>query len=159
MSQPSWGGSTAACALLVGNTLTVANLGDAEIVLGYPAWSSFKLPFLDAKRYKMKDEQEPGIHGHALLTHNVKPDEGQEVRRIEAGGGQVLLGRISEYPSLLNEFYYLTLLHVNGEVAVSRAFGDCTYKRPTWKTDLISSVPYRYNSILISLSSLITVDV
>jgi len=104
VSQASWGGSTAACALLVGNTLTVANLGDAEIVLGY----------------KKKTE---GSYGHALLTHNVRPDEGQEIRRIEAGGGQVCLGR------------------VNGEVAVSRAFGDITYKRPTWKTDLISSVP------------------
>lgn len=35
-TQKPWGGSTAACALLVGNTLAVANLGDSEIVLAYP---------------------------------------------------------------------------------------------------------------------------
>lgn len=33
--------------------------------------------------------------GHAVLTHNVKPEDGQEARRVEAGGGQVAFGRVS----------------------------------------------------------------
>jgi hypothetical protein len=33
--------------------------------------------------------------GHALLTHNVKPDDGQETRRVEAGGGNVTYSRVS----------------------------------------------------------------
>jgi len=99
------GGSTAACMLMTNRTVTVANLGDSEIVLAYEG---------------------TGIHSgthHVVLTTDVGPDDFGEERRVYAGGGFVVGHR------------------VNGEVAVSRAFGDVHYKRPHYKADLISAVP------------------
>jgi len=111
--EPEWGGSTAACALLTGNLLTVANVGDAEIVVASASSNNGGLT-------------------PTVLSLILGPDNEEEKQRIKDGGGFVFNGR------------------VNGEVAVSRAFGDKPYKRPVYQTDLISAEPSIVKSMTLS---------
>jgi len=60
---------------------------------------------------------------YVVLTTDLNPESPGEIRRVVTGGGVV------------------TWKRVNGELAVSRAFGDFAYKVPKFKSNLVSSVP------------------
>ena len=93
-------GSTAIVAVIEGNMLYIANLGDSRAVL------------------EKNGEVE-------FATEDHKPNHPKEKARIEAAGGFVKNGRVS------------------GRLAVSRAFGDKTYKilGGKIKAPLVSNVP------------------
>ncbi|KAA0187375.1 Integrin-linked kinase-associated serine/threonine phosphatase [Fasciolopsis buskii] len=107
--RPHWrDGSTAATALLVNNTLYLANLGDSKIVLARVA------PLQNEEKVKIHDRMMKGISGvpgALCLTRDHNPVDYEERQRIQATGATVQNGR------------------VNNVLEVSRSFGDYQFKK------------------------------
>lgn len=89
-------GCTACCAIVTQEKIYVGNLGDSRAVLA-------KNPPAD---FSVKEE----LFAHDMST-DMKPDVEVEKKRIEAAGGEVIVGR------------------VDGNLSLSAAIGDKQYKQ------------------------------
>ena len=98
--MPYQAGCTATVALVTRTEIYVANAGDTRCVI--------------ASKGKAKD-----------LSHDHKPDNPGEKRRVEKAGGYVEEGRVS------------------GVIAISRAIGDWEYKNQSLKPEdnMVSAYP------------------
>ncbi|THD18243.1 Integrin-linked kinase-associated serine/threonine phosphatase 2C [Fasciola hepatica] len=112
--RPHWrDGSTAATALLVNNTLYLANLGDSKIVLArvMPSQNEDKANIHDRIGEKVDNTPEFTAPGALCLTRDHNPIDYEERQRIQATGATVQNGR------------------VNNVLEVSRSFGDYQFKK------------------------------
>jgi len=120
-------GTTAVVALVLGNLLFVANLGDSEAVLASlipnsnSSNSKPKPSYSISSILQTSSEEEGSLLKSIVLTKKHKPTDEEERKRIEELGGKVILGR------------------VEGILAVSRALGDPEFKFPN---KLVSTEPY-----------------
>mmetsp|Transcript_25348 Transcript_25348/g.68612 ORF Transcript_25348/g.68612 Transcript_25348/m.68612 type:complete len:401 (-) Transcript_25348:354-1556(-) len=124
-------GATATCALIVGDRLYVANLGDSRVVLGYRREGTTPVtpggPHEEQARFASAAGAEPAVDkfsGLAArpLTRDHKPDSPEERARVEAAGGRVcpfeLRGKAMGPPRVW------VAKEWSPGLAVSRSFGD-----------------------------------
>eukprot|EP01102_Stenamoeba_stenopodia_P008314 TRINITY_DN2382_c0_g1_i2.p1 TRINITY_DN2382_c0_g1~~TRINITY_DN2382_c0_g1_i2.p1 ORF type:complete len:529 (-),score=121.11 TRINITY_DN2382_c0_g1_i2:21-1607(-) len=112
-------GAVVVVAVLIGNTLYVANAGDSEILIGRNY-----TPLKGWQSVSSGDCSPSTKYRPVVLSRKHKPTDNDEKERIEKEGGIVFHGRVC------------------GSLAVSRALGDHLFKPPVSDGYFVSGEPY-----------------